>query len=80
MARMRTMTGDMVRDLRNRLVGSEKGMEATKIWLVNAWNAWKVAQEITTVGSSTFAWTALRCTLEALRELEDKFGLASDAA
>ncbi|KAG8890412.1 hypothetical protein FRB98_008447 [Tulasnella sp. 332] len=73
--RMKSMSADLVREVRNRLVGNAKGVEPTKLWLVNAWNAWNLSQEEkfrAMEGSASFGWTALRCVLEALTTLEDE--------
>jgi len=74
--RMQSMSSNLVRETRNRLVGKEEGLEATKLWLVNAWNAWNLSQteEFQEMeGAVTFGWTTLRCALEALAKLEDKY-------
>ncbi|KAG8991145.1 hypothetical protein FRB95_011906 [Tulasnella sp. JGI-2019a] len=74
--RMKSMSGELVREVRNRLMGKEEGLEHTKLWLLNAWNAWNVSQKEEfreMQGSASFGWTALGCALEALSKLEDKY-------
>lgn len=74
--RMKSMSADLVREVRNRLVGKVEGLEPTKLWLVNAWNAWELSQTDyfrAMEGSASFGWMALRCALEALTTLEDKY-------
>jgi len=70
--RMRSMAKELVQKVRNKLAGEGEGDDATKLWLLNAWNAWNVAQEMQrTGGSSTFGWVALGSVLEAMKTLDD---------
>lgn len=74
--RMKAMSADLVREVRNRLVGKAEGLEPTRLWLVNAWNAWNLSQRDDfreMDGSASFGWTALSCALEALTIVEDKY-------
>lgn len=77
MTRMKTMSTELARKVRNRLVSKETTQEADRVSLHNAWEAWELVQtkkfkDID--GSASFGWLTLRCAMEMLQRLEKGVG------
>lgn len=71
MARMRDITAEAVRDLRDDFKGDED--DTQEAWLRRSWVAWKIAiAKHESFGGMSFWWITLGSVLDACRAIEDR--------